>query len=512
MSAPVAAAVRLELLRAGRSDEALFLVPGLEGDPEELADLAAAITGPQAVYAVAPTAASEPAWPRWPPAWWTRFAACRRPGRTGSAGTRSAGWPRSRWPSSCGRRGRRSSRSSSSTRCSTSGTGRGVPGCGRWSGARAGSSCASSGCHPLRAAAEFRRRGVRLLQRFQRRNTDAADTLRANEQDLPSVTTNAFAALSGYRPEYYNGDITLIASAEDRHFGCDTGKLWEGYARQLDVQRIAGDHLTVMQRPDAAAVIAHLIDHRLATARPDWPGLRPVPDFVRPMIVSTMRWFSAARLAHALGEAGYEVSACRPANHPIDVLGPLTADHRLRRGRRLASLEAAIRETRPDLLLPDDERAWALIRRLHDHTSDPETQALIQKSLGHLDDWGRISSRTAVAQEARRAGVAVPDTEVVAAAGGSRRLDLPADAEDRRQLGRPRRGPRAGREPARADVGEHLEPAVVPPGAQAPGRQPRRGHARRPAAGRRPVVNAQQHLSGRDAVVTVACQDGWCGS
>lgn len=65
MSAPVAAGpspavtpggVRLERLRAGRADETLFLVPGLEADPTELTGLVAAFTGPQEVYAVAPLA------------------------------------------------------------------------------------------------------------------------------------------------------------------------------------------------------------------------------------------------------------------------------------------------------------------------------------------------------------------------------------------------------------------------------------------------------------------------
>ena len=44
----------LELLRAGRTDETLFLVPGLEGDPAELSALVAAFTGPQAVYCRVP--------------------------------------------------------------------------------------------------------------------------------------------------------------------------------------------------------------------------------------------------------------------------------------------------------------------------------------------------------------------------------------------------------------------------------------------------------------------------
>src|ERR1700759_676642 len=45
--------VRVLRLRPG-NDEILFVLPGLDGDPEELCGLAAAFTGPQQVYALAP--------------------------------------------------------------------------------------------------------------------------------------------------------------------------------------------------------------------------------------------------------------------------------------------------------------------------------------------------------------------------------------------------------------------------------------------------------------------------
>ncbi|MFF5290820.1 thioesterase domain-containing protein [Paractinoplanes globisporus] len=509
MSAPVKAGVRLQMLRAGSSAETLFLVPGLEGDPAELADLAAAMTGPQAVYVVAPTAESEP---RLETMAAGMVAALRGvqpagPYRLGGYSfgglaafemaqqLRAAGetveslflidalfderyWPRRTWLRALVRRT-------------------------WWQLLRI------VRLPPREAVGELRRRGVRLLQRLRRRNADTPDPLRvSDEPDAPDVRVNALTAIGGYRPQHYDGDVTLIASAEDHHFGCDTARLWDGYARRIDLQRIAGDHLTVMQRPAAAAVIGHLIDHRLAARRADWPGLRPVDGFARPMIVTTMRWFSAARLAHALAEAGFEVSACRPGDHPLEVVTTLSADHRLRRGRRLASLEAAIRATRPDILLPDDERAWALLRRLHARTTDPATRTVIEHSLGHGDDWAHISSRTAVAQEARKAGVAVPDTEVItgpaALAGWTYPLMLKTD------------GSWGGRGVAMVSDESRLAPtwATISRPPSYP-RAVKRLVVNRETdglvarlRGRRPVVNAQQHLEGRDAVVTVACLAG----
>src|SRR2546423_12568512 len=52
--------VRLERLRAGLTDETLFIVPGMAGGPSELTSPAAAFTGPQEGYAVAPALGDPP--------------------------------------------------------------------------------------------------------------------------------------------------------------------------------------------------------------------------------------------------------------------------------------------------------------------------------------------------------------------------------------------------------------------------------------------------------------------
>jgi thioesterase domain-containing protein len=508
MSAPVTDDVRLEQLRPSASGENLFLVPGLEGDPAELADLAAALTGPQSVYAVAPA----PGGPADLADMSRRLVAAVRqvqptgPYRLGGYSfgglaalemaqqLRAAGetveslflidaifderyWPRRTWRRALIRRT-------------------------RWQLVRI------VRLPPKEALAEFRHRAGRLLQRLRRRDTQSPDALHVAESAEPTLAESALQAIGGYRPQFYDGDLTLIASAVDRHFGADTGRLWDGHARHIDLLRVDGDHLTAMHRPASAAVIAQMIDHRLAAHRPDWPGLRPAPGFARPMIVTTMRWFSAARLAHALTEAGFEVSACRPADHPLDVVTTLSADHRLHRLRRTAGLEAAIRASRPDLLLPDEERAWALIRRLHGRTTDPAIKTLIEHSLGEPADWEQISSRTAVAREARKAGVAVPDTEVVPdlAALSGRQLPLALKTD----------GSWGGRGVALVRSSAQLAPAWA-----AMSRPPSYPRAIKRLVvnrdvdgllarlrGRHPVVNAQQFVEGRDAIVTVACLSG----
>jgi hypothetical protein len=221
-----------------------------------------------------------------------------------------------------------------------------------------------------------------------------------------------------------------------------------------------------------------------------------------------MRWFSAARLAHALGEAGFSVSACRPADHPLDVVDTLVSDHRLRRIGRLASLEAAIRSAAPDILLPDDERAWALLRRLHARTTDPETSALIAHSLGHPDDWPLIASRTAVAVEARAAGVRVPATSVITSSSDLAGWSCPLVLKTDGSWGG--RGVAVVRDQAR--LAQAWSTVSRPPGLP---RVIKRMLVNRDVdglvarlRGRRPVVNAQQFVEGTEAIVTVTCLDG----
>jgi len=524
MSAPVAAGpvrppdgVRLHRLRSGRTGENLFLVPGLAGEPAELDDLVAAFTGPQTVYAVAPLAADaeqrpldsmdrvaelivqairqiQPTGPyRLGGYSFGGLAALEAAQQLSAAGAEvetlflidalfdERYWPRGTWLRALVRR-----------------TG--------WQLVRI------VRLPPLQAAGEIRRRGGRLLQRVRRRRTDAPDPLRPAEAAVADTTANALAAISGYRPRFYDGAITLIASSSDRHFGCDTAQLWTGYADRLDVQRIAGDHLTVMQQPASAAAIAGVIDHRLALSRPDWAGLRPVPGFARPMIVTTMRWFSAARLGHALVESGFSVSACRPAAHPLNVVDGLAGDHRLRRLRRLASLETAIRQSRPDVVLPDDERAWALLRRLHARTTDPETAKLIAHSLGHADAWPLIASRAAMVHEAQAAGVAVPETEVI---GTAEAMNAWA-ARQGEPIVLKTDGSWGGRGVAVVRTAAHLpyawralsRPPTFP-------RAIKRAVVNREVDGlvarilrTRPVVNAQQFVEGREAIVTAASLAG----
>jgi thioesterase domain-containing protein len=511
--------VRCELVRAGRTDEKLFIVPGLEGDPTELTGLVSAIVGPQDVYAVAPLLedAGHPSLMSMECIAGLMVKAVRQHQPTGpyrlggfsfggliavemAQQLRADGemvealflieavyderyWPRGIWLRALVRR-----------------TYRHLLRIGRM--------------RPASALGELRLRGVRLIQRVMRRDLDAPDPLRAETSDDATIGGRARAAISGYRPRFYDGRVTLVASSIDRHFGCDTAQLWTGLADRLEIERVDGDHVTIMHEPTGAAAVANIIDHRLALARSHWTGLRPTSGFERPMILTTMRWFSVARLAHALNEAGFSVSACRPKTHVLDVVDGLAGDYRLTRLRRMRSLINAIQQSEPDIILPDDERSLALLRRLHERTRtvDPAMATLVARSLGNVDDSTSIASRTALVTEARTLNIPAPATNVIDN----------ADALDEwvAEYGLPvvlkTDGSWGGKGVAIVREMSHLREAwrriSNPPSLP---RALKRVLVNRETASLgawvrrvRPVVNAQQFVAGREAIVTVACVDG----
>ncbi len=509
--------VGVERLRAGVVDEILFLIPGLNGDPNELAPLVSALDGPQHVYAMAPG----PEMPQ--PADFgmehvaeLMVAAVRQVQPTGpyrlggySFGAlvalemaqqlRAAGesvdalilieavfderyWPRGVWARAVIRR-----------------TG--------------GHLARIVRMRPTSAVREIGRRGARLVQRVLRRSYDGHDPLPA-QSDVSSQAGRAYAAITRYRPRYYDGHLLLISSSANRQFGCDTAVLWTGYARQLQIERIEGDHLSVMHTPESAAAIAGAIDHHLALRREGWPGLRPRLGFERPMILTTMRWFGAARLAHALSEAGFAVSACRPRRHYLDVVDGLTHDCRLRRTSQLRSLAAAIRIAGPDIVLPEDERALVLLRRLHARTRlrDPGLAEVIARSLGAEERRSSITSRAGLADEASALGLLAPPTAAVS------NVDALEDwiAEHDFPLALKTDGSWGGR--GVAVVREAARVSRAWRGVANPPRLPRAlkrlvvdleaGPFLAWARRAKPVVNAQKFIAGREAIVTASCFKG----
>ena len=368
--------------------------------------------------------------------------------------------------------------------------------------------------HPKEATRELHLRSSRLVDRLKARRSAEPPVMPRTTGDLAPLVDRSLLAIAEYGPRHYAGTITLVAPSEDRHFGCDTARIWEGRADRILIDRIDGDHLTVMQDDARAAAVATAIDRRLAAGREHRTGLRPTPGFERPLVVTTMRWFSAARLAHSLIEAGFAASACRPRGHALEVVDGLVSEYPLNRLWRRRSLLAAIREARPDIILPDDERALSLLRRLYSdvRVGDPRIAELIAHSLGRAEDWSTITSRAAFATEARAMTITAPETTPVANADELQawveRKTLPivlktdgswggrgvAIVRDASQL------PRAWRRVS--------SPPTLPRALKRTLFNLEASQLFAWVRRTRPVVNAQEFVDGREATATVACLDG----
>ena len=168
-----------------------------------------------------------------------------------------------------------------------------------------------------------------------------------------------------------------------------------------------------------------------------------------PPLFTTMRWSSAARLANSLRRAGYRVSACRPRGHPMDAVDGIAETHHLNRLWRQRSLQTAIREARPDIILPDDERALSLLRRLYADIQAEDSDLAELICISSVATGRRSPHALRSRLDARAAGIDAPETARITelgeleawAAGRAYPVVLKSDGK----LGWPRRRNRSRR-------------------------------------------------------------------
>jgi hypothetical protein len=127
------------------------------------------------------------------------------------------------------------------------------------------------------------------------------------------------------------------------------------------------------------------------------------------LLSTTMRWPTAARLAGAFAQSGCAVDAIAPAGHPLDVSRYPTRRFRYRALAPLRTLHAAIADSKPDLIVPCDDRALAHLLALQ----HGEFAGLVARSLGAPQHYAQLTGRAGFLAAARDAGVAVPDTIAV---------------------------------------------------------------------------------------------------
>jgi biotin carboxylase len=143
------------------------------------------------------------------------------------------------------------------------------------------------------------------------------------------------------------------------------------------------------------------------------------------LIVTTVRWFPAARLAVALANAGFTVDAVCPSRHPLGKTNAVRQMYRYHGLSALASLRDAITSAGPDLIVPGDDLATQHLHLLHEQEEGAgkagvNVRALIERSLGAPEDFRTLYARTNFMKLAEEQGIRVPPTEVIGDTSGLR--------------------------------------------------------------------------------------------
>ena len=152
---------------------------------------------------------------------------------------------------------------------------------------------------------------------------------------------------------------------------------------------------------DAVSVAAH-------------PSGSPANRRSRALLFTTERWPTAALLAHALTKGDFDVAALCPSGHPLRAVVGLEASPVYNHLSRHAQLARAVDRYNPDLIVPCDDTAVAVLHHHHAlcrATPTAQTRAsLIERSLGDPRHFGLLRRKSAFIGLAAAQGVRTPAT------------------------------------------------------------------------------------------------------
>jgi predicted ATP-grasp superfamily ATP-dependent carboligase len=137
------------------------------------------------------------------------------------------------------------------------------------------------------------------------------------------------------------------------------------------------------------------------------------------LLATTSRWFSTARLAMAFHRVGCEVDLVCPADHPAFSTRALRHRFRYHGLSPQQSFYKAIRESRPDIVIPCDDVAMRHLHRLYSTTSQAPSEEsnsigrVLQVSMGDPVSYSTTESREKFLAVVREEGVRVPETKTV---------------------------------------------------------------------------------------------------
>jgi ATP-grasp in the biosynthetic pathway with Ter operon len=138
----------------------------------------------------------------------------------------------------------------------------------------------------------------------------------------------------------------------------------------------------------------------------------------RVLLAHSMLWPNIARLAIVFRRAGFAVDALAPAGHPIHRMCSPERTFIYRPTSGYMSVQEAINTSRPEFLIPCDDRVVGHLHRLQKEASAPgETvnwlARLIESSLGPPASYKVVTHRRSLASLAELPDVHIPQTDPV---------------------------------------------------------------------------------------------------
>lgn len=144
-----------------------------------------------------------------------------------------------------------------------------------------------------------------------------------------------------------------------------------------------------------------------------WAKVKP-----KVLVAATSHWFTTARLAVALADAGCVVEAVCPPRHPLRKASAVSRIHAYQGLRPLLSMTQAIAAAQPDFIVPGDDRTtWHLYQLFVQARRSKGDRApiceLIERSIGAPESFPLVHARASFMKMAQAEGVRVPETEVI---------------------------------------------------------------------------------------------------